>query len=209
MRNHLSNFSYLVCISCKIFIRWRFYLFLKTENSHRVAESRQVCVDLNAVRFLKSTMYKRRTWEMYGWTEANTRLYKMYKDLIWTELFCDVLTFPNSCCISSEMSKILFTKYFSPSRTNLSNYKFVTPLSFHQNNNYSHIYWIITFKIIDQSGYKTDQPKPGPFSLTIQPRKQKALGTRMKQYINVISNAPCQCLEIARRGDFENLIVNI
>jgi hypothetical protein len=34
--NHLSNFSYLVCISCKIFIRWRFYLFLKTENSRRV-----------------------------------------------------------------------------------------------------------------------------------------------------------------------------
>jgi hypothetical protein len=45
-RNHLSNFSYLVCISCKIFIRWRFYLFLKTENSRRVAESRPVCVGL-------------------------------------------------------------------------------------------------------------------------------------------------------------------
>jgi hypothetical protein len=100
----------------------------------------------------------------------------MYKDLIWTELFCDVLPFPNSRCISSEMSKILFTKYFSPSRTN---YKFVTPLSFHQNNNYSRIYWIITFTIIDQSGCKTDHPKPGPFSLTIQPRKQKALGTRL------------------------------
>jgi hypothetical protein len=27
------------------------------------------------------------------------------KDLIWTKLFCDVLSFPNSCCISSEMSK--------------------------------------------------------------------------------------------------------
>jgi hypothetical protein len=25
--NHLSNFSYLVCISCKIFIRWRFWKF--------------------------------------------------------------------------------------------------------------------------------------------------------------------------------------
>jgi hypothetical protein len=25
--------------------------------------------------------------EPYGWTEANTRLYKMYK---WTNLFCDV-----------------------------------------------------------------------------------------------------------------------
>jgi hypothetical protein len=34
---------------------------------------------------------------------------------------------------SSEMSKILFIQYFSHSRTN---YKFVTPLSFHQNNNY-------------------------------------------------------------------------
>jgi hypothetical protein len=33
IRNHLSNFSYLVCISCKIFICWRFYLFLKTESS--------------------------------------------------------------------------------------------------------------------------------------------------------------------------------
>ena len=39
IRNHLSNFSYLVCISCKIFIRWRFYLFLKAENSRRVVES--------------------------------------------------------------------------------------------------------------------------------------------------------------------------
>jgi hypothetical protein len=29
IRNHLSNFSYLVCIPCKIFIRWRFYLFWK------------------------------------------------------------------------------------------------------------------------------------------------------------------------------------
>jgi hypothetical protein len=38
---------------------------------------------------------------------------------------------------------------------------------------------IITFKIIDPSRCKTDQPKPGPFSLTIQPRKQKALGTRL------------------------------
>jgi hypothetical protein len=38
-------FSYLVCISCKIFIRWRFYLFLKTEN---YAESRPVCVALNS-----------------------------------------------------------------------------------------------------------------------------------------------------------------
>jgi hypothetical protein len=46
-QNHWSNFSYLVCISCKIFIRWRFYLFLKTENSRRVAESRPVCVGLN------------------------------------------------------------------------------------------------------------------------------------------------------------------
>jgi hypothetical protein len=46
--NHLSNFSYLVCICCKIFIRWRFYLFLKTENSCRVAESRPVCVGLKA-----------------------------------------------------------------------------------------------------------------------------------------------------------------
>jgi hypothetical protein len=42
----LSNFSYLVCIPCKIFIRWRFYLFLKTENSRRVAESRPVYVGL-------------------------------------------------------------------------------------------------------------------------------------------------------------------
>ena len=48
IRNHLSNFSYSVCISCKIFIRWRFYLFLKTENSRRVAESRPVCEGLNS-----------------------------------------------------------------------------------------------------------------------------------------------------------------
>jgi hypothetical protein len=46
IRNHLSNFSYLVCISCKMFIRRRFYLLLKTENSRRVAESRPVCVGL-------------------------------------------------------------------------------------------------------------------------------------------------------------------
>jgi hypothetical protein len=46
IRNHLSNFNYLVCISCKIFIRWRFYLFLKTENPRRVAESRPVCMGL-------------------------------------------------------------------------------------------------------------------------------------------------------------------
>jgi hypothetical protein len=85
---------------------------------------------------------------------------KMYKDIIWTKLFYDVLSFPNSCCISSEMSKILFAQYFSPSRTN---YKFVTPLSFHQNNHYTHIYWIITFKIIDQSGCKTDQPEARAF----------------------------------------------
>jgi hypothetical protein len=43
----------LVCISCKIIIiiisiRWRFYLFLETENSRRVAESRSVCVGLNS-----------------------------------------------------------------------------------------------------------------------------------------------------------------
>jgi hypothetical protein len=50
--NHLSNFSYLVSISCKIFIRWRFYLFLKTENSRRVAESRPVCVGLNRKLFV-------------------------------------------------------------------------------------------------------------------------------------------------------------
>jgi hypothetical protein len=43
----LSNFIYLVCISCKFFIRWRFYLFLKTENSRRVAESRPVRMGLN------------------------------------------------------------------------------------------------------------------------------------------------------------------
>ena len=49
IRNHLSNFSYLVCISCKIFIRWQFYLLLKTKNSRRVAESRPVCMDLNAL----------------------------------------------------------------------------------------------------------------------------------------------------------------
>jgi hypothetical protein len=42
IRNHLSNFNYLVCISCKIFNRSQFYLFLKTENSCRVAESRSV-----------------------------------------------------------------------------------------------------------------------------------------------------------------------
>jgi hypothetical protein len=47
IRNHLSNFCYLVCIYCKMFIRWRFYLVLKTENSRRVVESRSVCVGLN------------------------------------------------------------------------------------------------------------------------------------------------------------------
>ena len=52
-RNHLSNFSYLVCVSCKIFIRWRFYLFLKTENSRRVVESRSVCMDLKGLFVVK------------------------------------------------------------------------------------------------------------------------------------------------------------
>jgi hypothetical protein len=46
IRNHLSNFNYLVCISCKICNRSQFYLFLKTENSRRVAESRSVGVGL-------------------------------------------------------------------------------------------------------------------------------------------------------------------
>jgi hypothetical protein len=47
IRNHLSNFSYLVCISCKIFtVDGRFYLFLKAENSRRVVQSRSVCVGL-------------------------------------------------------------------------------------------------------------------------------------------------------------------
>jgi hypothetical protein len=49
IRNHLSNFSYLVCISCKIFISRRFYLLLKTENSRRVAESRLVCAVIQLV----------------------------------------------------------------------------------------------------------------------------------------------------------------
>jgi hypothetical protein len=49
------------------------------------------------------------------WTEANTRLYKMYKDLIWAKLFCDVLSFPYSCRTWREMSKIFCTQYFSPS----------------------------------------------------------------------------------------------
>jgi hypothetical protein len=57
IRNHLSNFSYLVGISCKIFIRWRFYLFLITENSRRVASSFPgllVCLRLRQRRQLRS-----------------------------------------------------------------------------------------------------------------------------------------------------------
>jgi hypothetical protein len=61
IRNHLSNFSYLVCISCKIFIRWRFYFFLKTENSRRVAESRPVCLDLDYL-FLHTLTYINETF---------------------------------------------------------------------------------------------------------------------------------------------------
>jgi hypothetical protein len=49
IRNHLSNFNYLVYISCKIFHRSRFYLFLKTENSRRVVDSRSVCVGLKGL----------------------------------------------------------------------------------------------------------------------------------------------------------------
>jgi hypothetical protein len=48
IRKHLSNFSYLVCLSCKFFISWWFYLFFETENSRHVAESRPVCVGLHA-----------------------------------------------------------------------------------------------------------------------------------------------------------------
>jgi hypothetical protein len=55
IRNHLSNFSYLVCISCKIFTRWRFYLFLKTENSRHIAESRPICVGLFTCRFARTS----------------------------------------------------------------------------------------------------------------------------------------------------------
>ena len=53
---HSSNFSYLVCISCKICIRRRFYLFLKTEYSRLVAESRLVCMGLNRKRNLTLTV---------------------------------------------------------------------------------------------------------------------------------------------------------
>jgi hypothetical protein len=95
------------------------------------------------------------------WTEANTHLYKMYRDLIWNKLFCDVLSFPNSCCICQakcQKSYLLNTLVLQ---------ELIIYLSLHsrsaKNKNYSHIYWIITCKIIDQSGWKTDQPKPGLF----------------------------------------------
>jgi hypothetical protein len=61
IRNHLSNFNYLVCISCKIFNRSQFYLFLKTENSRRVAESRSVCVGLKC---------KQSNIHLFQWCEA-------------------------------------------------------------------------------------------------------------------------------------------
>ena len=59
IRNHLSNFTYLVCISCKIFNRSQFYFFLKTENSRRVAESRSVCVGLKGglLHFFKNESF--------------------------------------------------------------------------------------------------------------------------------------------------------
>jgi hypothetical protein len=44
-----------------------------------------------------------------------------------------------------------------------TNYKFVTALSFHQKNNYSHIYWMLTLKIIEHSGCETLTPKSGLF----------------------------------------------
>jgi hypothetical protein len=74
IRNHLSNFSYLACISCKIFIRWRFYSFLKTENSRRVAESRAVCVDLNGVREKVSQPKYSRYWCKKGFKHVLTRI---------------------------------------------------------------------------------------------------------------------------------------
>jgi hypothetical protein len=43
IRNQLSNFN-----------RSRFYLFLKTENSRRVAESRSVCVGLKGSIFART-----------------------------------------------------------------------------------------------------------------------------------------------------------
>jgi hypothetical protein len=57
IRNHLSNFSYLVCKICKIFIRWRFYLLLKTENSRRVVESRPVCVGLKTQKMIYRSIF--------------------------------------------------------------------------------------------------------------------------------------------------------
>jgi hypothetical protein len=72
--------------------------------------------------------------------------------------------------------------------------------------NYSHIYWTITFKIIDLSGCKTDQPKPGPFSLTIQTRKQKALGTRLRCGV-VVGSLWGRCGVVVRRcGSFHVLV---
>jgi hypothetical protein len=84
IRNHLSNFSYLVCISCKISIRWRFYLFLKTENSRRVAESRSVCVGLNANR--KSLKTERNSTVRVPCERLTVRISLRLCKMKWTKL---------------------------------------------------------------------------------------------------------------------------
>ena len=113
-------------------------------------------IKYNAVRFLKSTMYKQRMWEMYVepnqilvYTNVQRLNFNLLNTLVLQELIINL-------SLHSRFAKIII----------------ISP-----------VYWIIIFKIIDQSGCKTDQPMPGPFSLTIQPRKQKALGTRLIQYI--------------------------
>jgi hypothetical protein len=59
----------------------------------------------------------------------------------------------------SQKSYLLNT-LISPSRTN---YKFVTSLSFHKNNNYSHIYWIIHSKSLTNQVAKQTSRSQGLF----------------------------------------------
>jgi hypothetical protein len=89
--NHLSSFSYLVCISCKFFIRWRFYLFLKTENSRRVPNRvRSVWAFKGAVsrrRLAKINGAKKRLKLMlHDWKRcSNLQFIKQSKDVLHNE----------------------------------------------------------------------------------------------------------------------------
>jgi hypothetical protein len=107
IRNHLSNFSYLVCISCKIFIRWRFYLFLKTKSSRRVAESCPVCVGLKKATFLSTRTSDCRGGTAIGQFVVIVNTY----DRIECRLRFLTFLFPYKSAMKQNAAKISYTNF--------------------------------------------------------------------------------------------------